>query len=82
MEAGIEIGELNFEILDSVKPSVNGKDKYQRLLIKRIPSTGEKVISVCKICEDYMAEHGKKKDFNECEKCELEFVVLEPEGEA
>jgi hypothetical protein len=66
---------FNFEILDSVKPSINGKSTYQRLLIRRIPPKGEKVISVCRICEDYMAENGIEKDLNECAKCELEFVI-------
>jgi hypothetical protein len=63
---------FNFEILDTVKPRINGKDTYQRILIRRVPSTGEKVISICKICEDYMAERGEKRDLNECDRCALE----------
>jgi hypothetical protein len=74
-------GDLfNFEILDSVKPSVNRKDTYQRLLIKRIPRNGEKVISICKICEVWMAENGREKNLDECDECELEGVIAEKEA--
>jgi hypothetical protein len=72
-------GEFNFEILDSVKPSINGKNTYQRLLIRRLPATGEKVLSICAICESWMKENGMEKDLNECDKCELECVIMEEE---
>ena len=71
---------FNFEILDSVKPSINGKDTYQRLLIRRVPATGEKVVSICKICETWMTENGKEKDLNECDRCELRVVFSVPVG--
>jgi hypothetical protein len=60
---------LEFEIIGAYKPSVNGKDKYQRLLIKRIPPK-EKVISICELCEFW------KTDRSEYERCEVEAIAL------
>jgi hypothetical protein len=56
-----------FEILDSVKPSVNGKDKYQRLLIRRVPPR-QKFISLCDICDH--------EGWDMCETCEIEAVLI------
>ncbi|MDR2049080.1 MAG: hypothetical protein LBP69_06470 [Treponema sp.] len=61
--------ELGFEIIGTVKPSVNGKDTYQRLLIKRIPPK-EKVISICELCKLW------ETDSSECENCEIEVVIV------
>jgi hypothetical protein len=61
--------EFNFEILGTVKPSVNGKDKYQRLFIRRVPPK-QKFISLCDLC-------GYRMDGDECEKCEIEAVLIE-----
>ena len=74
MKNDTDLLPFNFEILDSVKPSINGKDTYQRLLIRRVPATGEKVVSICKICEAWMAENENEKDLDECDRCELQVV--------
>jgi hypothetical protein len=66
---GMDNGELfTFEILGMCKPSVNGKDTYQRLLIRRIPPK-EKVFSICRLCGLW------KTDRIKCENCEVEVIV-------
>ncbi|MDR0586033.1 MAG: hypothetical protein LBG26_02215 [Treponema sp.] len=66
---------LEFEIIGTVKPSVNGKNTYQRILIRRIPSK-EKVFSLCSLCE------YRETDRSQCENCELEAVIIEQPREA
>jgi hypothetical protein len=64
--------QLNFEIIGACKPSVNGKDAYQRLLIKRIPPK-EKVVPIYELlCGSGGSECEK------CESCEVEIVELPP----
>jgi hypothetical protein len=75
----LAVGELvdgsDFEILDSVKPSINGKNVFQRILIRRIGRRSEKIISLCNLCE-------VRKGSRECDNCEMEAYVLAPtEGE-
>jgi hypothetical protein len=60
---------IEFEILGTIKPSVNGKNTYQRVLIRRIPPK-EKVISICDLCE------FRETDRSECENCEIEAIIL------
>jgi hypothetical protein len=62
--------QLEFEIVGACKPSVNGKDTYQRLLIKRIPPK-EKVISVCEL----LCGRGGR-ECEKCESCEVEAIAL------
>jgi hypothetical protein len=69
----IPIGAIcEFELLGMCKPSVNGKNKYNRLLIRQIRR--EKVISLCEMCET-------KKGSKECENCEMEaYALVNEEG--
>jgi hypothetical protein len=60
---------VDFELLDSVKPSINGKNTFQRLLIRRVGHQKEKFISLCSLCE---IEPGSK----ECKECEMKLYVL------
>jgi hypothetical protein len=62
---------MDFELLDSVKPRVDGKDKFQRFLIKR--AYKEKVFSVCSLCD--LAESAG--DSPECIRCEITAEEIE-----
>jgi hypothetical protein len=66
--ATIHLGQMEFEIIDSVKPSINGKSTYQRLLIRRIPPK-EKVLSICELCGLWKTNSGK------CQNCEVDVIV-------